>query len=339
MTIKTRRKLFWLSVLIFLIIAPPIALYSSGWRLTYDFKIKMTGGLFVAVPESGASVYLNGKFIKSTNFLQSGVFVQNLTQGPYSVMISKDGHWPWTKNLAVAESEVAEARAFMLPQNINGTVLLKGQFESVYSSDKNPILLLEEKRGDIYTLTFYLPESNEFLAPANSASKKLLSSGAKLKTVSWRDNGADIFFGSKSVGVSIDLAKRSVSAKNSTLKLDETTEYLPHQISSDWRQKAQIRYDEKNIRINWLSLPLPYFLSSAEETVYQSKYSIRHASFFPKRSDVALVAVENGVFAFDLDGRSVKNFQPIYKGKSPVFAVLNNKIYVLDQEVLARMDL
>ncbi len=338
MTIKTRRKLFWLSVLIFLIIAPPIALYSSGWRLTSDFKIKMTGGIFVAVPESGASVFLNGKLIKNTNFLQSGVFVQNLTPDSYSVMISKDGYWPWAKNLAVAESEVAEAKAFMLPQNITGEVLLKGQFESIYSSDQNPLLLLEEKKGSSYTLNFYLPESNEFLTPANSASKKLLSNGSKLKTAAFRPNEADVFFDAKTLALSFDFTKRTVLAKNSPVKLDETADSLPHKTSLDYRQKAKIWYDDKNVRVNWISLPVPYFLSSAEEIVYQTKHSIRHASFFPKRSDVALVAVENGVFAFDLDNRGAKNFQPVYKGKSPLFAVLNNTIYILDQEVLARMD-
>ncbi|MEK7566960.1 MAG: hypothetical protein AAB527_02410 [Patescibacteria group bacterium] len=339
MTLKTRRKLFWLSIIAFLIIAPPVVLYTTGWRLTSDFQIKRVGGLFIAVPESGAEVFLNGKFVKNTNFLQSGVFIQNLTPSSYSIMVSKEGFWPWTKKLAVAESAVAEAKALMTPQNINGTILLKGQFESIYSSNQNSLILLEEKRGDAYALTFYLPDNNEFLTPANSASKKLLSANPKLKTIYWRDGGADVFFENKTITLTFDLSKRSLSAKTSSLKLDRALTVLPHKISMDYRQRANIWHDEKNVWVEWLETTLPHYLSSNKENIFQTKNSIRNASFFPKRSDISVVAVENGVFALELDGRSTRNFQPIYKGKEPTFAVLNNEIYVLDQGVLAKMEL
>jgi len=339
MTLKTRRKLFWLSVVIFLIIAPPIVLYTTGWRLTSDLKIKRIGGLFIAVPESGSEVFLNGKFVKGTNFLRSGIFMQNLTPGPYSVMVSKEGFWPWTKKLPVVENAVAEAKALMTPQNINGEIMLKGKFESIYSSNQNSPILLEEKKGDSYALTFYIPDENEFLTPANSSSKKILSANPKLKTIYWRDGEADVFFENKTIALTFDPVKRSVSAKNSPLKLDETASVLPHQINMDYRQRANIWHDEKNVWVEWLSDALPHYLSSKKENIFQTKNSIRNAAFFPKKSDIAVVAVENGVFVLELDGRGTRNFQPIYKGKNPLFTVLNNKIYVLDQGVLAKMDL
>lgn len=337
MTLKTRRKLFWLSVLVFLIISPPVLLYTTGWRLTSEFKIKRIGGLFVAVPESGAGVFLNGKLVKNSNFLQSGVFIQNLTPGVYSVMVSKDGFWPWTKKLMVAESAVAEAKALMIPQNLTGEILLKGQFESIYSSNQNSPILLEEKKANGYAMTFYLPQDNEFLTPLNSSSKKLLSNEQKLKTMSWKENGADVFFEDKTISLNFDFSKRSVLANKSQLKPDSEPALLPHQAGADFRKKAEMTYDDKKITVKWFSLPLPYFLSSEEEIIFQTKSVIRHASFFPKRSDLALVAVENGVFALELDGRSARNFQPIYKGKEPTFAVLNDEIFVLDKGVLAKI--
>lgn len=339
MTIKTRRKLLWLSILLFLLAAPPIVLYSTGWRLTSDFKIKRVGGLFIAVPEAGAVFYLDGRPIKNTNFLQSGVFIQELTPGAHSIMVSKDGFWPWTKKLEVAESAVAEAKAFMLPQNINGKILLNGPFETIYASDKNNLLVLEERKGEAYALTFYLPETNEFLSPINSSSKKLLTNQEKLKTLMWKENGADIFFSNKTLSLNFDFSKGSLSAKKSSLKLDESLNTLPHKVSLDYRQKAEMRFDDKSVRIKWLATTLPYFLDFSEEVIFQSKSQVRSAAFFPKKSDLAIIAYENGVFTLELDGRSARNFQPIYKGKNPYFAILNNKIYVLDQNILALMEL
>ena len=184
MTRQSRRRLFWLSVGLFLLIAPPIIFYTTGWRLTSDFKVKRTGGLFVAVSEAESDVYLEGKFEKKTNFFQSGVFVQNLTPGPYSVLVSKDGFWPWAKVVQVSESGVAETKAMTLSQNIGGKVLLSGPFESVYASGSDKILLLEEKKGQKYNLTFYDPDKNEFLSPANSSSKTLISNSDKIKAAS-----------------------------------------------------------------------------------------------------------------------------------------------------------
>ncbi|QQG46277.1 MAG: PEGA domain-containing protein [Candidatus Niyogibacteria bacterium] len=339
MTLKNRRKLFWLSTLVFLIIAPPIVFYTTGWRLTSDLTIKRIGGLFIAVPEAGAEVYLNGKFVKNTNFLQSGVFIQDLTPGTYSVAVSKDGFWPWTKKLIVTESAVAEAKAFMLPQNINGKMLLNGPFESLLASNDNSLLLLEEKKGDAYTLTFYLPAENEFLSPATSVSKKLLTSESPLKIVSWKKGSAEVFFDNKTLSLTFDFSKRSVSAKKISAKLDDALAEPDSASALDYRQKAEMRYDNKNVWVNWLATPLPYFLSSSDELVFETKSQIRGASFFPKRSDLAVIAFANGIFASEIDGRGSRNIQPIYKGKNPQFTVLNNKIYILDQGVLALMEL
>ena len=294
----------------------------------------------MAVPETGTNVYLNGALVKNTNFLQNSIFIQNLTPGTYAVMAEKEGYWPWAKKLTVAESAVAEAKVLMIPQEIKGDILLKGQFESIYASDKDSLLILEEKKGESYVLTLYLPQKKEFLTPSGSASKKLLTNHKKLKAVLWAAGSADIFYDNKSVSLSFDFDKRSVSAKNTALKIDETLSALPHKISLDFLQKTKMWHNDKNVWIEWISdSPLPYYLSSPQELIFQTKSSIKNAAFFPKRSDLALVSVGNGVFVSEIDSRGARNFQPIYKGKDPNFAVLNNEIYVLDQEVLAKMEL
>ena len=339
MTLKTRRKLFWISVFAFLIAAPPIILYTTGWRLTSDFKIKRTGGLFVAVPESGSEVYLQGKPVKKTNFLQSGVFIQNLTPGPYSLLVTKDGLWPWAKEIQIAQSAVAEAKALTLSQSITGNTLLNGPFETVYASGEDEILVLEEKKDKKYNLTFYLPKNNEFLSPANSSTKKLLSNSEKLKTIIWSDSGAEIFLEKSAISLNFNFTNRSVSAKSSQTALDDTLPALPHKVFFDKRQNARAWRLDREIWVEWLaSSPLPYYLQAQKEMVFETKSLIRNAAFMPKRDDVLMVAIENGVFAMEIDSRGKYNFQPVYKGKEPNFALLGNEIYVLDEGILSKLD-
>lgn len=339
MTLKTRRKLFWISVLTFLLIAPPILLYTTGWRLTSDFQIKRTGGIFVAVPESGSEIYLEGKPVKKTNFLQSGFFVQNLTPGEYSLLVAKDGLWPWAKVIPVAESAVAEAKALTVSQNIAGSALLNGPFETVYGSAKDGILLLEEKKGSKYNLTFYIPRENEFLSSTNSSTKKLLLNSEKIKTIIWKDAGAEVFFEKSALALEFNFSNRSVSAKASQASPDEALPARPHKIFFDRKENARAWYSDREIWIEWLaSSPLPFYLQEKKEMVFQTKSLIRGAAFLPKRDDIIMVAIENGVFAREIDGRGVRNFQPVYKGKEPNFVVLDNEIYVLDEGILSKLD-
>ena len=72
--------------------------------------------------------------------------------------------------------------------------------------------------------------------------------------------------------------------------------------------------------------------------VFETKDEVRGAAFMPKRDDVLMVAIENGVFAIEIDGRSRRNLQPLYKGKSPTFAVLEKIIYILDNGTLSKLD-
>lgn len=112
-----------LCVLAFLIVVPAVLMYSNGFRIDSDFHLTKTGGLYVSSPLSGAQIFVNNHLEKTTNILQAGLFLQNLKPGQYSVLIAKEGRWPWKKDLNVKEQMVAEARALMLPMEPEGKVL------------------------------------------------------------------------------------------------------------------------------------------------------------------------------------------------------------------------
>lgn len=340
MTRKARRKLFWLSIAAFLIIAPPVILFSTGWRITKNFELKRTGGLFVAVPESGTEVYLDGRLVKKTNFLQSGVFIQDLSPRPYSILVAKDGFWPWAKQIDVAESAVAESKALMMSQNISGKVLLNGPLFNVFALPEENLLISEEQKNGSFTLTFYLPSSDEFLSASGKKTKSLLAGKEKLKTFVWKDGRVVLFFENHAaVEVNFDFRNRSVAAKPSTEEVDKDLPALPHHISFDRQKRARLWYQDRQLWIEWVSdAPPPYYLTEKKELIFETKSEIRNASFLPGRNDVAVVAMENGVFAREIDGRGVRNFQPIYKGKSPNFARLGNDLYILDQGALSKIE-
>ena len=53
------------------------------------------------------------------------------------------------------------------------------------------------------------------------------------------------------------------------------------------------------------------------------------------------MAIDNGVYALELDGRGGRMLQPIYKGKQPTFAAFpaDKKIYILDDGNLMSLEI
>lgn len=116
MTLRSRRIILAFSILAFLIMVPLVLLYTSGYRMGSDFHLIKTGGFYVSSPVSGSQIFVDGQLEKETNILQSGFFMQNLKPGTYSVLVAKEGYWPWIKKLNIKEQMVTEARALILPR-------------------------------------------------------------------------------------------------------------------------------------------------------------------------------------------------------------------------------
>lgn len=345
MKLKTRRKIYLAFIILFFIVALPVLLYSNGWRLTEDLQIKKTGGFYVYVPQSGAELYLDGKLKKTTNFLQRGVFMQSLTPKIYSVIVAKEGFWPWSKNLRVEESAVVEAGALLMPQNPEGRVLLKGNFKTIKSSPYEHILMLfkNNKNNNFgQSISFYLPDLNEFLTNSGQKTENLLSSISGLETFRWEEGGVILFFKDHAIDVDFNQNNRSVTAREVKKPVLESAE--PAETIFDPRGQIKVwqTADAKEIWAEWLDKKMPpFYFTDRKVRIFNSRSAIRSFNFLPKRKDVLVVAVENGVFALEIDGRKPQNFQPIYKGRSPVSAAFfdQESIYVLDDNLLSRIDL
>jgi hypothetical protein len=103
---------------VFLIVIPVIILYSSGYRLSDEFKIVKTGGIFISNNESGASVLLNGKLKKSAGILDKNMLVQNVKPGNYTVKVDKEGYRQWIKYVKVQEQLVEVCFPLLVPSEL-----------------------------------------------------------------------------------------------------------------------------------------------------------------------------------------------------------------------------
>lgn len=350
MTLRKRRLVLLLSFIAFAIIAPILLFYANGYRLGDNFKISKTGGLYIYSPLSGSEIYVKDNLEKKTNILQAGLFLQNLASGTYPVFVAKEGFWPWSKNLHVQAGMVAEARAFLIPQNPEGKFILKGLFTAMWSSPYEKIILLEETKANFEKMNFYLPDTNTFLTDVSSTTAQLLYFKKGVTKISWQEDGILLTEAEtgKIISVKFNLNDQVVSAsvgQNDTSPANDEHEKFTAS------KNERLWWNDKNneIWVEWLGdkNSIPYYLCGnrpCPETKYlisNFNAEIKNAEFFPGRKDLIIVASGNGVFALELDGRGGRISQPIYKGKSPTFAAFpaEKKIYVLDDGNLSVINL
>lgn len=98
MTLRLRRILYSTFIVIFFLAAPPLVLYTAGFR--YDFKynrVVETGSLVVKSRPEGATVWLNGEPIKE----QTPTIINTILPGEVRLAVSREGYHSWEKTVTI----------------------------------------------------------------------------------------------------------------------------------------------------------------------------------------------------------------------------------------------
>lgn len=180
MTKKIKTILFACLVVLFLIGAPSAIFYSQGYRLDLrQKKIVQTGGLLIKAMPKTASVYLDDKLIKETDFLFGQTFIGNIIPGMHKVKVSKAGYSSWEKELEIREKLLTEAQNIILiPSNPTWTVVAqnvknawfspKGRFAAIIQTgdgdaEKSFAIMDLERNRVVKTMDYKVIEGLEFI--------------------------------------------------------------------------------------------------------------------------------------------------------------------------------
>ena len=373
MTLRKRRILLLICVIIFVLAALIVNFYVAGYRLNSKFKITKTGGIYIYSPLNYTDIYLNNKFKKQTGALQKGFFIQNLKPEKYTILAAKEGYWPWQNEIKVEEEMVIEIKAMLTLQNPAGKVILKGPFLNLYSSPFQKILVLleKEKGGALKKIIFYLPAQNTFLSPVSQEKNKSLGLFKDISNIRWEDESFIFSGGKETIKVNFNVDEQTYKTEkinpvkneisngvkeppNEERKFANFKSSRLENFHSDFarlspNKKEMIWRDQNNaiwFDVSSETASLPYFLLNEKNIefpikIFQSKFPLTHIDFLPNRRDIIVVAIDNGVYALELDGRGERMIHPVYKGKKPIFAAFpgEKNIYILDDENLMEIEL
>lgn len=119
MLYKTRRKLFWILVVLFIIVGSIAVVYSFGYRFdSKNWQFTQTGGLYLETYPKILNINIDDELLeKKSSLLNSGIFIQSLVPEEHLLEIYKDGYYSWSKNIKIKPQMVVSfAHISLLPE-------------------------------------------------------------------------------------------------------------------------------------------------------------------------------------------------------------------------------
>ncbi len=203
MTRRFRRFIFLIFTIFFVVCSIIVILFAQGYGFDFTtLKIVKTGGIFIKTSTDNAKIYINDKYVESTNgILSHSTLISGLTPKNYNVFIYKENYYPWNKTVEVKNGMVTELNnviLFPLELKKNKIVELPSQMISEFAINNSTIEIKNDKTKiiNIYNLIDGKLVSSEKLKTATSSeeiispdkNKKLYTSNNQL----WIDYLNDI---------------------------------------------------------------------------------------------------------------------------------------------------
>lgn len=180
MTKRTRLIILSICVILFLVAAPYIVLYSLGYRIDFDnLTIVGTGGIYVKGEPQALMVSINDATPLKTSYFNNSIFVQNLVPKVHTIKVAKEGYYDYIKNVEVKAKEVTKVEHIVLFQkDISFTALQKPASGMFFSPDETTLLATRLENGAITV---------EIINTASQQKRTVAISGqrAAIKDVTW----------------------------------------------------------------------------------------------------------------------------------------------------------
>lgn len=98
MTLKARRILYVSFVAMFLLAAPPLVLYTAGFRYDFEYnRLVETGSLVVRSEPEGATVRINGELREEL----TPTIINTILPGKIKLLVEKEGYHSWEKEVDI----------------------------------------------------------------------------------------------------------------------------------------------------------------------------------------------------------------------------------------------
>lgn len=296
LTKKQRSTSLIIFGILFVIIAPIIVLYSLGYTLDNTFTFQKTGGIFIHSDVSNSSVFVDKEFFKSSGIFIKNTLIQDLVPNKkYLIEVQKEGYQSWIKEIYVYPSIVSEGSVLMMPNEFQIREIF-AYIDKEGNATSTPLIKTQIKATNpefISVAQLFASSTKQTVKEASRVATTTASSTTKQKS------DIELFFEKLQI--------KEYEKLNNLIVNGEEVSWLA----------------QGDINLYWMDdiVSIPYYYCDGEEERACSSHitldwtnSISKFEYIPGRNDAWIVLTRDGIYAVEVDGRSERNIQTIYKG-------------------------
>ncbi len=116
---KKKEILYFYGGIVFIAVLVSIGglLYRNGYRFN-GFQITKAGNLEISAYETGAKIFIDNKLQKITDAEEETIQFNNIAPGLHTIAVTKNGFFPWEKEIEVKQFSITKISSFLSPANI-----------------------------------------------------------------------------------------------------------------------------------------------------------------------------------------------------------------------------
>lgn len=125
MNIHTNFKSIWkivLSAFVFALVLFSF-FYVTGFRKGDGFTVVRVGSIVLTHIDEETQVFINNKLKRGRTKNDGTRTLRNLFPGEYSILVVREGYWPWLKEINVPEKVKVKIAPFGVLSNISGVII------------------------------------------------------------------------------------------------------------------------------------------------------------------------------------------------------------------------
>jgi hypothetical protein len=355
MTRKTRRIIFYIFLLFFIVFVPTIIFYARGYNFDFEKKIFVaTGGIYLRSYPQKADIYIDSKESGKTNN-----FIKRLVPKVYNVKLVKENYHLWQKELTVKPWIVTKAekiflvpsnpKIFLIDQNEVNQLLFKDQYSEkelidiVKKSSKNKILKINNFNHDLKEDKFYFIGDDNLYSlkiNQNNVASSSLSGPLVPSITNYTIYKDGIIYSEYYSEIIYEL---DLTSLKSTPVFDQVFPSFSEGkwILSDDNKKLLCQKD-KSVEILWLDDIDNSFLrkkGEIEKIIFTEK--INNAIWYPRTDEHLIIATDNEILITELDNRAPRNTISFVTTEKPEirYDSKTSTLYFLSQEKLYQTEL
>ncbi len=311
MSLQSRRILYSIFIIIFLLVAPILLLYTSGYRWnSYKNQIEKIGNLVIKTIPKKVTIQIGDiKTEKITPWR-----FNNLIPNEYLVTVSQPDFHSWQKKLNVRSGETTFAEhIFLFMKNVLSENILPQVTFWQYNKKLNVILYQQNEKLYLYNLL-------------NDQTEKLFYFDQKIENISWSANNQNLF-----ITTTDDVIFLNLQNNKDYYSLNNTLKYKNYKCKlSNTQDNAILCQNEYELfKYNFIAKSKNLLLKETNGTLIDFYLSDNKIYYLQKKSS------DNNIYLKIKHENKTEALNPDYQLPNNLgyefIRIKNNKVTILDK--------